>query len=108
MLGQVLVTKQTGEDGKPVNTLLMVERVFIRRELYISIMLDRQTCGPLIVASQAGGTSIEDVAKATPEKIFKVSPFGRRSVVGRSRLSVAVSSLAWCWRVRVFRVVGAE
>ena len=74
MLGQVLVTKQTGEDGKPVNTLLMVERVFIRRELYISIMLDRQTCGPLIVASQAGGTSIEDVAKATPEKIFKVSP----------------------------------
>ena len=72
MLNQVLVTKQTGEQGRPVDTLLMVERVFIRRELYLSITLDRATCGPLIVASQAGGTSIEDVAHATPEKIFKV------------------------------------
>mgnify|MGYP000495029350 CR=1 FL=1 len=72
MLNQVLVTKQTGEQGRPVDTLMMVERVFIRRELYLSLTLDRETCGPLIVASQAGGTSIEDVAKETPEKIFKV------------------------------------
>lgn len=72
MLGGVLVTKQTGEEGRPVDTLLMVERVFIKRELYLSILLDRETSGPMIVASAAGGTSIEDVAAATPEKIIKV------------------------------------
>ena len=72
MLGEVLVTKQTGEDGRPVDTLLMVERISIDRELYLSIMLDRETSGPLIIASASGGTSIEDVAAATPDKIIKL------------------------------------
>lgn len=71
MLGQVLVTKQTGDEGKPCNTVLLSERVYMRRELYFSILMDRSHSGPVIVASTQGGTSIEDVAEATPELIFK-------------------------------------
>ena len=56
--------------------LLMVERMYIRRELYLSIMLDRETSGPVMVASTAGGMSIEDVAEESPEKILKVTRVG--------------------------------
>ena len=72
MLGQTLVTKQTGEDGRPCNQVLLVERIYMRRELYFSIVLDRKAAGPVLVASAQGGTSIEDVAAATPEAIAKV------------------------------------
>ena len=48
-----------------------MERMYMRREMYLSIMMDRSTQGPVIVASPVGGTSIEDVAAANPEKIFK-------------------------------------
>lgn len=71
MLGEVLVTKQTGAEGKPCNTVLLSERIYMRRELYFSILMDRAYNGPVMVASTAGGTSIEDVAAATPELIFK-------------------------------------
>lgn len=49
-----------------------MERVYMRREMYISIMMDRKSGGPIIVASSKGGTSIEDIAASTPELIFKV------------------------------------
>jgi hypothetical protein len=55
-----------------------MERLYMRRELYFSIMLDRSSFGPLIVASTKGGTSIEDVAHRTPEAIIKVSADGLR------------------------------
>lgn len=71
MLGQFLITKQTGEEGKLCSKVLMVERLYIRRELYFSIMLDRGFGGPVMVASTEGGMSIEDVAEATPEKVLK-------------------------------------
>ena len=71
MLGQRLVTKQTGAEGKPAGKVYLMERVPIRRELYLSIMLDRASSGSVIIASPVGGTSIEDVAAATPEKITK-------------------------------------
>ena len=71
MLGNYLVTKQTTADGMLCNKVLLVERMYMRREMYISIMLDRAAGGPLIIASPAGGTSIEDVAHNTPELIFK-------------------------------------
>jgi succinyl-CoA synthetase beta subunit len=71
MLGNFLVTKQTTAEGLRCNKVLLVERMYMRREMYISIMLDRAAGGPLIVASPAGGTSIEDVAHHTPELIFK-------------------------------------
>ena len=50
--------------------VLLVERLYMRREMYLSIMMDRSTQGPVIVASPVGGTSIEDVAASNPEKIF--------------------------------------
>jgi succinyl-CoA synthetase beta subunit len=72
MLGQHLVTKQTGAEGRRVDKVYLMERLYLRRETYFSIMLDRSAHGPLIVASPKGGTSIEDVAEATPEAILKM------------------------------------
>jgi succinyl-CoA synthetase beta subunit len=71
MLGSNLITKQTTAEGLPCSKVMLVERQYIRREMYISIMLDRASGGPVFIASPAGGTSIEDVAEATPELIFK-------------------------------------
>jgi succinyl-CoA synthetase beta subunit len=71
MLGQRLITKQTTAEGLPCSKVMLVERMFMRREMYISIMLDRAAGGPIFIASPSGGTSIEDVAAATPELIFK-------------------------------------
>ena len=71
MLGQNLITKQTTAAGMPCNKVMLVERMHMKREMYISLMLDRASNGPVFIASPCGGTSIEDVAEATPEKIFK-------------------------------------
>jgi len=71
MIGQPLVTKQTGAAGRVCNKVLLVERVYNRREAYISMMLDRKSQCPIVVCSSQGGTSIEDVADATPELIHK-------------------------------------
>lgn len=72
MLGHNLITKQTTAEGLPCTKIMLGERMYMRREMYISIMLDRGAGGALFIASPAGGTSIEDVAEATPELIFKV------------------------------------
>ena len=72
MLGQRLITKQTGSEGKQCNKVYLMQRLYMRRECYLSIMLDRSSNGPVIIASPRGGTSIEDVAAATPEAILKV------------------------------------
>ncbi|MFQ5730852.1 MAG: ADP-forming succinate--CoA ligase subunit beta [Planctomycetaceae bacterium] len=74
MLGGTLVTKQTGEEGKQVNTLFVEAGLNIARELYLGIVVDRETGGPVMIASSEGGMSIEDVARDTPEKIFR-EPF---------------------------------
>lgn len=71
MLGFNLITKQTTAAGLPCNKLMLAERVYLRREMYLSIMLDRAAGGPIFVVSPHGGTSIEDVAAATPELIYK-------------------------------------
>jgi len=71
MLNQTLVTKQTGEKGIEVAKVYLAERIYMRREMYFSILMDRASQGPVMVGSPAGGTSIEDVAAATPELIFK-------------------------------------
>jgi succinyl-CoA synthetase beta subunit len=72
MLGQTLVTKQSGPAGKPVDTLLIAKKMQLVNEMYFAIMLDRTTMGPLIIACAEGGTSIEDLAEKYPEKIIKV------------------------------------
>lgn len=71
MLGQVLVTKQTGEEGKLVSKVLLAEAVEIGHEYYFAILQDRATERPMIVASRQGGMSIEEVAESNPEAIIK-------------------------------------
>lgn len=73
MLGQVLVTHQTGPDGKEVGKVFVGQAVDITRELYLAILLDRATSVPVVIASTEGGMDIEAVAEKTPEKILRVS-----------------------------------
>ncbi|MCB1758879.1 MAG: ADP-forming succinate--CoA ligase subunit beta [Gammaproteobacteria bacterium] len=73
LLGSMLVTKQTGEPGLPINTLLIEEPTEIARELYLSVLVDRETRRILFMASSAGGMNIEEVAEATPEKIKTIT-----------------------------------
>ena len=71
MLGQVLVTKQTGPDGRLVRKVLVAAAPDIRKELYLAVLLDRASGRPIVMASTEGGVDIEEVAATTPEKIFK-------------------------------------
>ncbi len=71
MLDQVLVTKQTGEQGRLVRKVMIAESVDIVHEYYLAILMDRSTSRPVIVASTAGGMDIEEVAHQTPEKIVR-------------------------------------
>jgi succinyl-CoA synthetase beta subunit len=73
ILNMNLVTPQTGPEGKIVKKVLVEEGLNIARELYLSILPDRATASIVIMASQAGGMDIEEVAAATPEKIVRVS-----------------------------------
>jgi succinyl-CoA synthetase beta subunit len=70
MLGMTLVTHQTGPEGKKVNRVLIEQGVQIDRELYLSILIDRASEAPVIIASAAGGMDIEEVAAKHPEKIL--------------------------------------
>src|SRR3984893_2636321 len=71
MLGQILVTHQTGPAGRVVNKVLVAESAEIAREIYFAILLDRATAAALIVASTEGGVEIETVAAKSPEKIIR-------------------------------------
>src|SRR3954466_2518114 len=70
MLGQTLVTHQTGAAGRVVNTVLVAKSVEIEREIYFAILMDRASGMPMIVASTEGGVEIEAVAEKSPEKII--------------------------------------
>jgi len=88
MLGQVLVTRQTGAEGRRVQTLLIASGANIKREFYLAVLLDRATGRPLVMASTEGGMDIEEVAARTPEKICKewtdpavgIQPFQARKI----------------------------
>src|SRR5208282_5851624 len=88
MLGNVLVTKQTGPDGRRVQTLLVASGAKIRKEFYLAVLLDRAVGRPLVMASTEGGMDIEEVAAKAPEKIFKewidpavgIMPFQARKI----------------------------
>lgn len=69
MLGHKLITKQTPKEGCPVNKVMIAESVNIKRETYLSILMDRQQNGPVVIASPAGGVDIEAVAEKTPHLI---------------------------------------
>jgi succinyl-CoA synthetase beta subunit len=72
MLGNTLVTAQTGPAGRKVGTVYFTVASDIKKEYYLAILLDRVTSRPVIVASTEGGVEIEKVAHETPEKLFKV------------------------------------
>ncbi len=71
ILGKVLVTEQTGPEGKEVKRLLIEEGCDIQKEYYLGVVLDRATSKVVMMGSEEGGTEIEEVAERTPEKIFK-------------------------------------
>jgi succinyl-CoA synthetase beta subunit len=76
IMGMTLVTPQTGPAGRVVKRLLIEEGLDIKRELYLSILVDRATASPVIMASTAGGMEIEEVAHTNPELILRetISP----------------------------------
>lgn len=71
MMGNTLVTIQTGEEGKQVNTLFVEEGLEIARELYLGIVIDRESSCPVLIMSTEGGMEIEEVAEHSPEKIIR-------------------------------------
>ena len=92
MIGQTLVTHQTGPEGKLVGKVFVGEAVDIAKELYFAILQDRATSGYTIIASTEGGVNIEEVAEHTPEKITRehIHPtLGFQSYQGR-KLAVAL------------------
>ena len=72
ILGMNLVTHQTGPEGKTVKQVLIEAGLDIKKELYLSLIIDRDTANIMVIASEAGGMDIEEVAASTPEKIIKV------------------------------------
>ena len=73
LIGSRLVTKQTGANGVPVEKVMIAETLDIKDELYLSIVIDGDVGAPVVMASTEGGMEIEEVAEATPEKIFRVA-----------------------------------
>ncbi|MCQ4087175.1 ADP-forming succinate--CoA ligase subunit beta [Saccharibacillus sp. JS10] len=71
LIGKVLVTHQTGPEGKEIKRLLIEEGCDIKKEYYVGVVVDRGTGSVVLMASEEGGTEIEEVAAATPEKIFR-------------------------------------
>lgn len=71
LLGKILVTHQTGPDGKEVKRLYIEEGSDIKKEYYLSLVLDRATSRVVMMGSEEGGMDIEEVAESNPEKIFK-------------------------------------
>src|SRR5277367_3699076 len=71
MLGMKLVTAQTGPEGRIVRRVLIEEGLDIKREIYLSLLVDRAVGAPVFMASAAGGMEIEEVAKTHPEKIMR-------------------------------------
>ena len=80
MLGKTLVTKQTGPDGKIVNRLYIEEGCDIKKEYYLSMLVDRSTSSISIIASTEGGMEIEEVAEKEPEKIITVNVLGDQTL----------------------------
>ncbi|XP_067014382.1 succinate--CoA ligase [ADP-forming] subunit beta, mitochondrial [Anabrus simplex] len=70
MIGQYLVTKQTGEKGRICNAVMVTERKFPRKEFYFAVMMERAFSGPVLIASSQGGVNIEEVAAENPSAIL--------------------------------------
>jgi len=73
MIGKKLITAQTGKEGKTIYHILIEEACDIEKEFYLALLLDRSSQKISLIVSKEGGVSIEEVAKNTPEKIFKMT-----------------------------------
>jgi succinyl-CoA synthetase beta subunit len=93
ILGKVLVTHQTGPEGKEVKRLLIEQGCDIKKEYYVGLVVDRGTGRVVMMASEEGGTEIEEVAEHSPEKIFKeiVDPAVGLQVFQARRLAYAIN-----------------
>jgi succinyl-CoA synthetase beta subunit len=102
LLGQPLVTLQTGPEGQIVRQVLVEEGCDIARELYLGVVVDRSSAGPVLVVSSEGGMNIEEVAAKTPERIYKepfradagLQSYQVRKLAARLELSAATAKLA--------------
>jgi succinyl-CoA synthetase beta subunit len=111
ILGMTLVTPQTGPQGRLVRRLLIEEGLDIKRELYLGILVDRETGRPMFMASAAGGMEIEEVAKDNPGAILRESihpatglqPFQARKIAFGLGLSAEMVSVATPFLMALYR-----
>ena len=116
MLGSRLVTKQTGPEGKEVKRVYVEEGLNIARELYASLLVDRATSRVTILASDAGGMDIEEVAAKQPKRLIKVAidpltgiePFHARKIVYRLGLSGPSAAAATDLLICLYRAFNAS
>jgi succinyl-CoA synthetase beta subunit len=102
MLGQTLVTHQTGPAGRLVNKVLIAESADIGREIYFAVLLDRASAAPLVVASTEGGVEIEAVAVKAPAKIIRepidplagLQPYQRRKLAQQLKFGPSETKVA--------------
>ncbi|MGD9854608.1 MAG: ADP-forming succinate--CoA ligase subunit beta [Planctomycetaceae bacterium] len=111
MLGSTLVTIQTGDEGKQVNTLYVEQGLDIARELYLAVILDREVGKPVVIASAEGGMAIEELAAEHPEKIIRehydpalgLQPFQARKIAYALGLDAAAVKSAGMFLPKVCR-----
>jgi len=102
ILGMTLVTPQTGPQGRVVRRLLIEEGLDIKRELYLGLLVDRETGRPVFMASASGGMEIEEVAKTNPAAILRepihpavgLQPYQARKIAFGLGLSGELSAVA--------------
>ena len=112
LLGKTLVTHQTGPSGKEVKRLLIEEGCDIRKEYYIGFVLDRDSDCIVLMASEEGGTDIEEVAEKNPEKIFKeyidpvvgLVPYQARKIAFQINIPDQVINKAVTFMLGLYRV----
>ena len=119
LIGSVLVTPQTGPEGRQVSRVLVEEQLVVERELYLGLLVDRALACPVMMASSAGGMDIEQVAAETPELILReaiafgdaIAPFQARRLafgLGLTGATVAAASRVMQALCTVFRKTDAS
>ena len=109
LIGSMLVTPQTGPEGRRVGRVLVEEQLAIDRELYLGLLIDRALARPVMMASSAGGMDIEQVAADTPDLILREAVDGADGLMGfqarRLAFGLGLSGRAVAQAVRVMQAV---